>query len=217
MSHRTLIVDGLWYSLCPSFSSALFPRHIISLRLRPRSSRQHLVQPIRCTAALSQRVHNSTARNEHHEGNGSSMLPNCHDGPSPATDTHISIGNKSENQRVSGHSPRRTNERSKRFRMTTTPEHLKCKSVEWLENNLQYRVVKNPTIRGATEILRALIRDHGVQPQGRHYKALILAHSDHERGSAYTVGCLLQEMEEHGITADSGTLHAVLQVSTSLY
>jgi pentatricopeptide repeat protein len=57
-----------------------------------------------------------------------------------------------------------------------------------------------------------LIRDRHVRPEVRHYRALILANSDAERGSPEVVRQLLSEMEKNGIPADSGTLHAALQV-----
>lgn len=71
-----------------------------------------------------------------------------------------------------------------------------------------------PNIRHITQILRLLIRDRHVQPNARHYKALILANTDNERGSPQLVRGLLEEMENNGITADSGTLHGALQVGT---
>ncbi|KAJ6135573.1 hypothetical protein N7512_000733 [Penicillium capsulatum] len=71
---------------------------------------------------------------------------------------------------------------------------------------------KSPNIRSTTQILRTLIRDRHIRPTARHYKALILAHSDNERGLPEAVRNLLEEMEKNGVTADSGTLHAALQV-----
>lgn len=218
MSHRTLVVDGLWYTLCPSFSPAVLSRYAPSLRLRHQSPGRCLAQPLSSTAALYRRFYSSDARKEHDDENlnKSPTHVNWYYRPSPATDTPFSPGEESENRQSNGVSSRRANEPFKQSRTSSTPEHLQHKSEEWLERNLQYRVVKNPSIRGATEILRALIRDHGVKPKARHYKALILAHSDNERGSPDVVRSLLEEMEKNGIAADSGTLHAVLQVSIPL-
>ena len=70
-------------------------------------------------------------------------------------------------------------------------------------------------MRGTLQILRALLRDRQVRPHARHYKALILANSDCVRGNPDLVRGLLQEMEENGIAADSGTLHAAVQVSSN--
>ncbi|KAJ5123911.1 uncharacterized protein N7515_007736 [Penicillium bovifimosum] len=81
-----------------------------------------------------------------------------------------------------------------------------------LEARLQYVMYNKPNIRHITQILRLLIRDRHVQPNARHYKALILANTDNERGSPEIVRGLLEEMENNGITADSGTLHGALQV-----
>lgn len=77
---------------------------------------------------------------------------------------------------------------------------------------LQDLMVKSPSILSATQILRCLIRDRHVRPEVRHYRALILANTDAERGSPKVVRKLLSEMEENRIPTDSGTLHAALQV-----
>jgi hypothetical protein len=87
---------------------------------------------------------------------------------------------------------------------------------ERLEARLQDVVDRRPNIRHITQILRLLIRDRHVQPNARHYKALILANTDNERGSPQLVRGLLEEMESNGITADSGTLHGALQVRNHL-
>jgi hypothetical protein len=89
------------------------------------------------------------------------------------------------------------------------------KSNDSLESLLQTEMAKKPNITSATNILRLLIRDRGVKPSARHYKALILANSDALHGSPMFVRSLLEEMEKQGIAADSGTLHAALQVCTS--
>jgi uncharacterized protein (UPF0147 family) len=83
---------------------------------------------------------------------------------------------------------------------------------EGLETRLQYVTEKKPNIRHITQILRLLIRDRHVRPNARHYKALIIANTDNERGSPQVVRELLEEMESNGVTADSGTLHGALQV-----
>ncbi|KAJ5753450.1 uncharacterized protein N7511_007603 [Penicillium nucicola] len=81
-----------------------------------------------------------------------------------------------------------------------------------LEALLQHMADKQPNLRHTTQVLRLLIRDRHIRPTARHYKALILANTDCERGSPDIVRGLLREMEENGITADSGTLHGALQV-----
>jgi uncharacterized protein (UPF0147 family) len=91
-------------------------------------------------------------------------------------------------------------------------DDLLGKTNEWLESRLQYVMDNKPNIRHITQILRLLIRDRHVQPNARHYKALIIANTDNERGSPELVRGLLEEMENNGITADSGTLHGALQV-----
>jgi hypothetical protein len=61
-------------------------------------------------------------------------------------------------------------------------------------------------------VLQALIQDRHVEPRARHYKALILANTSTTYGRPHAVRQLLEEMEDNNIAADSGTLHAALQV-----
>ncbi|KAI9042883.1 pentatricopeptide repeat protein [Aspergillus affinis] len=96
--------------------------------------------------------------------------------------------------------------------LSQVPDTLKRKPTARLEAQLQELTAKRPKVVGAVQILRALIRDRHVRPDTRHYKALILANTDSERGSPENVRDLLSEMEANKITADSGTLHAALQV-----
>ncbi|EAW14057.1 pentatricopeptide repeat protein [Aspergillus clavatus NRRL 1] len=91
------------------------------------------------------------------------------------------------------------------------PKNLEDRSTSELETRLQELATGSPKILSASQILRILIRDRHVRPEVRHYRALILANSDAERGSPDVVRKLLVEMEENGIPADSGTLHAALQ------
>ncbi|KAJ6090488.1 hypothetical protein N7486_009303 [Penicillium sp. IBT 16267x] len=101
--------------------------------------------------------------------------------------------------------------RKARRRYPRLPETYENKSEAVLESMLRRVTTKDPSIVGTTQILRALIRDRGAEPHTRHYRALIFANCDNELGSSEVVQLLLQEMEEHGITADSGTLHAALK------
>lgn len=61
-------------------------------------------------------------------------------------------------------------------------------------------------------ILKELLQRHRVTPTTRHYKAYLLTNIDRQHGSAENVRSLLREMAKQGITADSATLHAALEV-----
>ena len=218
MSHRALIADGLWYSLCPSFSLAVVTRYARSPTVGPRSSGQRLARPVCIAATLPRQVHGSTARNELDEQRNTDDLSTreeLHARPTPNAQSRSLSGKEPKSQRYNAFGD--ASQTAKRLPTSPTPEHLKEKSVAWLEEKLQSRMASSPTVRGAAEFLRALIRDRQVRPAARHYKALILAHSDHERGSVDVVRSLLREMEDNGIPTDSGTLHAVIQVSISLH
>lgn len=91
-------------------------------------------------------------------------------------------------------------------------DQIARESTSELEHLLRTQPVERPDIRNTTRILRELLYERQIQPTARHYTALILANADRERGSPATVRNLLDEMEDHGIPADSATLHAALRV-----
>ncbi|KAI4286070.1 MAG: hypothetical protein L6R38_000187 [Xanthoria sp. 2 TBL-2021] len=66
-----------------------------------------------------------------------------------------------------------------------------------------------PRIR---EVLRILIRERGVQPDRRHYQALLLANANPQHGSPVEVTRIIEEMEDSAITLDSAAYHAILKV-----
>ncbi|KAJ5569543.1 Ribonucleoprotein LSM domain eukaryotic/archaea-type [Penicillium hispanicum] len=214
MSRQALIVDELWYSLCPSFSPVVLHRCAPLLKPRARSSRQHLARPIAIAATLPRQFYSSQAGKSHDDlktGDSSKSI-GSRDQSVPALESLPTSPKKRHSRKEDGVSSEGTPKPTKRLPTNATPDYLQGRTKSWLEEKLQSRMASNPTVRGAAELLRALIRDHQVKPAARHYKALILAQSDHERGSVDTVRSLLEEMEDNGITADSGTLHAVLQV-----
>jgi hypothetical protein len=85
------------------------------------------------------------------------------------------------------------------------------KSESELEALLQ-RSNKPLNFLATTQVLQALIHDRHVEPRARHYKAMIQANTDITAGRPHAVRQLLEEMEDNNIAADSGTLHAALQV-----
>lgn len=87
---------------------------------------------------------------------------------------------------------------------------LKDKSESELEALLQRD--KPLSLLETMHVLQTLIRDRHVEPRARHYKALIQANTSIAHGRPHAVRQLLEEMEDNNIAADSGTLHAALQV-----
>lgn len=100
--------------------------------------------------------------------------------------------------------------RSNRHRWQTPEPTLE----ERLEEESSRRLTEIPRI---TSILRQIFHSGHISPSSQHYKALILANIDRKRGSSEHVRDLLREMEANGITADSATLHAALEVSICNY
>ncbi|PLB47877.1 hypothetical protein P170DRAFT_410235 [Aspergillus steynii IBT 23096] len=197
MPRRTLILDGLWHCLCPSFNPDTLVRSappIIRKARRPRvplvSGHSTSAPSWRCLSSLTPKPQDYDAEKEH--------KPEAIENDTPRHD-----------KRASSHPHRQNNRAPKPSRV---PDTLKRKPTARLETRLQEITAKRPRVVSAVQILRTLIRDRHVRPDTRHYKALILANTDSERGSPENVRELLSEMEANGITADSGTLHAALQV-----
>lgn len=210
MSRRAPVLDGLWYALCPSFTRV--PRRAAPFLGAEKRSVKLCPLPAAGIAATRPRHYNSDARG---------VLPEeVSEGGSTPSRLHKASSFPSEFQ-PSSEPPNRNgwskdaedeNTSSPRRRSIRVPHSLEAMSNSQLETMLRNVTTKSPNIRSTTQVLRALIRDRRIRPTARHYKALILAHSDGERGSPEVVRDLLEEMEKSGITADSGTLHAALQV-----
>lgn len=90
---------------------------------------------------------------------------------------------------------------------------LQSQSIGDLETQLEQSTSRRRIdISRTVAILKELLRRHRVAPTTRHYKAYLLTNIDRQYGSAKNIQSLLQEMAEQGITADSATLHAALEV-----
>lgn len=213
MLRRPLIIDGLWHTLCPSFSQLAITR--VS-RPRKQSSRLHAPSAIQTTAAPSRRCYSSdTSRFQETSNTESNAAANSPQNGPPDVEPQT-LSDQHEHSDESRRTDRSRHETELwapelRTRTIRVYKDLLDKPISYLEGLLQRENITN--MYATTQVLRALIRDHHVKPNARHYRALILAHRDSQRGSSEAVRGLLDEMEEDGITADSGTLHAILEVS----
>ncbi|PYH91347.1 pentatricopeptide repeat protein [Aspergillus ellipticus CBS 707.79] len=197
MLRTTVALDGLWYCLCPSFSAATLNRARVSLLSESRLPKQP-----RSTVPIS------------------SSQRRCHSSVPPTPRSHGIVIAEEERSifKRSGH-PRKTNQASHDDNVRSIPRKppprvpasFQTMPLARLESLLQDRVAKGPTVYNVTQILRTLIQGRHVHPEMRHYRGLIFANSEPERGSPAVVRELLTEMEANGIPADSGTLHAALQ------
>lgn len=202
MSRRALVLDGLWYSLCPSFL-VLNPVRPAFSKSKGRTSNP----PPPSIANASSPARRCYGTIGEHPG---TRYTTTHNLQSDTLDP--SEPPSHPDARWPGEQPITPSPRERLSRTHKVQEDLLKWPNEALETRLQYVRDKKPNIRHITQILRLLIRDRHVQPNAQHYKALILANTDNERGSPQLVRGLLEEMENHGITADSGTLHGALQV-----
>lgn len=208
MARRALVLDGLWYSLCPSFSALSLSRQTVLSKSRGGNSKLSSL-PISRASSVSRRSYNTSA-SDNGRVTYNNTFHNDNIGPRESNESeHRDFHSSQDSTNASTPTRRKVPHYTRTHKVQ---DDLLAKTNEGLETRLQYVMYKKPNIRHITQILRLLIRDRHIQPNARHYKALILANTDSERGSPEIVRRLLDEMENNGITADSGTLHAALQV-----
>jgi hypothetical protein len=214
MRRATLIVDGLWYCLCPSLSQSALRRPFTSFISKPARPTRCPISNAATSVVPATPHHGSVGGNDGaHRAATSEILPEIETGNS-VLDEQSSTDAKDAQR--DGDKPKFRIRRFKTYgpKLADAPEDICRRSTDDLEDFLKRSTSKNsPKLLTVTAILRVLIGERHVQPQIRHYKALILAHADPRYGSPENVRQLLREMEENGIAADSSTLHAALQVS----
>lgn len=213
MSGRALAVDGLWLALCPSFKQLALNRQTTLVRSGQRiHSQGRPAIPIAPTQF--KRCYSSQPDDPIDTHNPEKPIKSRSprdEAPDPTSDRDPSSPSYGP-YFVKGTDPNDP-ERWVRVRpYPKVPDSLREKSVPVLESLLRKFTSEDPNMRNSSQVLRALIRDRKTEPRTRHYQALILANCDSTMGSPDVVRNLLQEMEDHGITADSGTLHAALKV-----
>ena len=84
-----------------------------------------------------------------------------------------------------------------------------------LENKLWSEASK-PDMQQTLQLLNELISNRNIEPASRHYRVLIAANVDSQRGSPEQVQNILEEMERNDMPMDSATLHAALKVKNSI-
>ncbi|KAE8350099.1 hypothetical protein BDV28DRAFT_47363 [Aspergillus coremiiformis] len=216
MPRPALILDGLWYCLCPSFSLNTLRRPGIPLITRKRTPKSNHFSTFTSPASASQKKlnntsiqniggHSSPTGNQAREIEYNELIidQNAHD----ELDKSQRLGQNADTSAKQSAS----DTKSTRNSPPGVPKSLEQKSTSYLEQKLQDLTTTAPRILSTSQILRILIRDRHVRPEMRHYRALIRANSDAGRGSPEVVRQLLAEMEANGTALDSGTLHTALQ------
>ncbi|RDW90434.1 pentatricopeptide repeat protein [Aspergillus mulundensis] len=90
------------------------------------------------------------------------------------------------------------------------PDSMKVLPTNEVEDKLTKIAEVTAKLQNAMQPLYVLLRDRGIKPDVRHYKAIIHSNSDPEHGSSITVRSLLAEMEEHNVPLDASPLRAAL-------
>lgn len=218
MSATAFTADGLWHCLCPSFNRLLVKRIPVvsnsqqSRLRRPRAAVSSAFSS-QCRPYSEQRgdTHTSQPRLRSHEDQSGKKFNQW--APTSLGPGH---GQAATNRSEPAAKPQRKNTKSagkkKRESKKELSKDLEERTTSNLENILQDHVEVSPSVGDTGRILQVLLRDRQIRPQVRHYRALILANTDAQRGSPVQVRKLLQEMEQNGVPTDSGTLHAALKV-----
>ncbi|OQE31407.1 hypothetical protein PENSTE_c001G08470 [Penicillium steckii] len=222
MSRRTLVLDGLWYSLCPSFTPRFLNGPSSFLRTKQHSSGVFAPTVTYPAGSSSRRCYTGDHSGGHPIAN--SYPSNSPEVTSRSTTNNESIANSETSSKEDfEHYPsttdmlddRREKELQRLYkeamRNPATLGLYESLPTSFLERKLQEDMARNPKISDAERFFQVLIRDRKVQPTARHYKALILANCDYKFGSSLAVQRLLDEMDLNNIAMDSGTLHAALQ------
>lgn len=199
MPQKKLILDGLWYCLCPSFNATL-RRPGVSF-IKGKRDLQSGRLPTR--TPLPRRCYSSSKPTDAENGYTGTET-------APYNTSTIESSTEQRNSYNKQCAPSKTGTHLDHF--IGIPENLAGQSTANLESKLKELSPRGPRIHSTMQILHTLVRMRHVRPGVRHYRALILANVDPERGSPDALRGLLKEMEKNGIPADSGTLHAALQV-----
>ncbi|KAJ6014063.1 hypothetical protein N7540_008654 [Penicillium herquei] len=217
MSPQAFVLDSLWIALCPSFKQLVLnqPRQRISKQCSLPTTGTAPTLNRRCYSSYLKRVinaHNPKSRDRERADTNNrqdeATPDHTFEPESTSSPDHAPSRDEAEESYTFSGSRRR---RSQIRKYRTVPESYEKKSDAMLESMLRNVTAKEPNIRSATQVLRSLIWDRKTPPHTRHYQALILTNCDPWMGSPNIVRNLLQEMEDHHITADSGTLHAALK------
>ncbi len=89
---------------------------------------------------------------------------------------------------------------------------IRAASVVDIEQKLHHTAHHKPDVDGVHFMLNELIKVRNVQPQARHYEALILANCEAHHGSAVAIYPILAEMEREKVGIGASTLSAALKV-----
>lgn len=201
----TFVADALWHCLCPSFS-----RSLVNASARPYACPPQLRRTIRRVAhAATAPTWGETSRNERRasiEG-----VSDRNDPVKPPWEDQL---------------PRQTPRKGPDERSLWKPARISAVATENEDDSAFSERLATPLLMRLEDAAAAankprvqkmvlrLIKDLGMSPDARIYRALLLAEADPWHGSAAEVERLLSQVDLDGITLDSAIYHAALKVWT---
>lgn len=191
MRTSTIVFDGLWQCLCPSFSAP-------SLALISRLPRPKPNTPRACART----IHPQAAC-------AAQALPRSRQYSAAAA---TSPPSQPQNFNPSPHGPRIFRNPSRRW----ADFPLEDRSNEEIYERLRYNASQGHTT-DTRKLAEFLVVERNERPNNRLFSALILANVDPVEGSAADVGALLSELRAEGLEPDAGVCHDALKVGTILF
>ncbi|GAB7356771.1 hypothetical protein MBLNU459_g7667t1 [Dothideomycetes sp. NU459] len=218
MSSSKLIADGLWHCLCPSYTPVALAYGRTSLVRRRRPAPRCLSAKTVVRRQLSSqpaRPEPQSQSDRCEERDVALYSPEALPEPpsqlrqslarAPTIEAWAPIGN--DNKRP----PKPAIDTKRRTRGAA-----RLVTVEDEATPTLYELARAAALRGEIDevkrIVEHLVRDRKETPNLRLYSALILSNVDPDRGAAWRVASLLDEMHAEGLTMDIGLCHDVLKV-----
>ncbi|KAK2794458.1 hypothetical protein FQN51_000822 [Onygenales sp. PD_10] len=194
MSSKSIVADGLWRCLCPSYQRAWPRRTQLSWPLK---------QPANSTRSAVRSLSTATTT--------SPSIELLLDGRSNELDPAPEPERKAPKKPLGRPAEFRTTGFWKHLRMPKSRKGLGLLSEAAVDQMIRESDENAPNFKETFVWLRELVWWRAREPKQWHYRALIAANADANFGSPVNVRKLLEEMEENSIPLDSATLHATLK------
>jgi len=222
MPARPFIADGLWRCLCPSFQPALLARRL-SIVAAPRPRRLPRCPLVRRPPRRLQQTATAEAPNDAPQYTNFGPSASARGGRTRSAPTAAETAYTSSNRAVS-----RSEEPNRSLPIKRVLEdvhggsrrHIKGflpKELQGMSTEAIYALLRTRARRGYSfwvdGIVTFLVKERKEQPNAKLYSAMILVNVNPQAGSAGFVKSILKEMNEEGISLDTGTCHDILKAS----
>ena len=210
MPPSPLLFDGLWQCLCPSLlsqSSSLplrFATRLFAPRAVSKTSVRRTLSGTRDSVAGRTRQDATTGRQD-------GFVPISKYVDDPVRNVYITPKKVSKRQAI--HDSESIAHLDREARELQCFENRNIMGTDELFDVLDEVIASGDSYDYAIQLIQYLVKNRHVTPDLRIFRRLILANTS-PLGSAVFVREIWEEMIREGIRLDSGTLHALLKVSS---